>query len=69
MTYASESALTPNAVIEGELKYFLALDTTLSNELDKGAEAQSLPAALPSTLQSQAIAVRREDRDILQASD
>ncbi|PZO15663.1 MAG: hypothetical protein DCF25_13445 [Leptolyngbya foveolarum] len=54
-TYASESALKPDAVIEGALKHFLELDTTLSNELVSGAEETSLLAALPSVLQSQAI--------------
>lgn len=55
LTYASESTLTPDAVIEGALKYFLELDTTLSTEPVSVAEDVSLLAALPSVLQSQAM--------------
>ena len=31
-TYANESELSANAVIEGALKHFLSLDTSLSSE-------------------------------------
>lgn len=55
LTYASESALTPDAVIEGALKHFLELDTSLSNEPIGAAEDTSLLAVLPPVLQSQAV--------------
>lgn len=55
LTYASESALTSNAVIEGALKHFLELDTSLSNESNRVAGEQSLLSALPSVLQNQAM--------------
>jgi len=55
LTYAHESELTANAVIEGALKHFLALDTSLGNEATMTAEDTSLLAVLPPILQSQAI--------------
>ncbi|MEO0645382.1 MAG: hypothetical protein AAFZ17_04375 [Cyanobacteria bacterium J06650_10] len=55
LTYAHESALTATVVIEGTLKHFLELDTSLSSESMSVAEDTSLLAALPSVLQSQAI--------------
>ena len=55
LTYASESALTPHAVIEGALKHFLDMDTSLSNQPVSAAENTSLLAVLPTVLQSQAI--------------
>lgn len=55
LTYASESALTPHAVIEGALKHFLDLDTSLSKEPTSAAEETSLLAILPPVLQSQAV--------------
>ncbi len=55
LTYASESALWPEAVIECALKHFLEIDATLSNESVSVAEDRSLLAALPSVLQSQAM--------------
>ncbi|MGB7412970.1 MAG: hypothetical protein WA902_02075 [Thermosynechococcaceae cyanobacterium] len=55
LTYANESALKPDAVIEGALKHFLELDTTLSNEPISAAEDTSLLVELPSVLQSWAI--------------
>lgn len=54
-TYARESELSANAVIEGALKHFLELDTSLSSEVMNAAEDESLLAALPPVLQSQAI--------------
>lgn len=53
--YAHESELTANAVIEGAIKHFLELDTSLSSESASTAENTSLLAALPPVLQSQAI--------------
>ena len=35
LTYASESELTANAVIEGALKHFLELDTSLNSGTDR----------------------------------
>lgn len=55
-TYASESGLSANAVIEGAVKHFLSLDTSLSSSAVRTAEEPSLLLALPSVLQSQAIA-------------
>jgi len=55
LTYARESGLTDDAVIEGALKYFLELDTLLSNEPSSTTEGTSLLASLPPTLQSQAV--------------
>ena len=55
LTYAHESELTASAVIEGALKYFLELDTSLSDEPIGTAEDTSLLATLPPTIQSQAI--------------
>lgn len=55
LTYASESELTANAVIEGALKHFLELDTSLNSGTTRTAKGTSLLAALPSVLQSQAI--------------
>lgn len=55
VTYAYESELTTRAVIEGALKHFLELDTSLSDEPITTAENTSLLAALPPVLQSQAI--------------
>lgn len=55
LTYAHESELTANAVIEGALKYFLELDTSLSDETSSTAEDTSLLATLPPILQGQAI--------------
>ncbi|MEN8443584.1 MAG: hypothetical protein ABG776_01080 [Cyanobacteria bacterium J06555_13] len=54
-TYARESELTAHAVIEGALKHFLELDTSLDNEATTTAEDTSLLAVLPPVLQSQAI--------------
>ncbi|MEO1622484.1 MAG: hypothetical protein AAFU53_15805 [Cyanobacteria bacterium J06632_3] len=55
LTYAHESELTANAVIEGALKHFLELDTSLGNEATITAEDASLLGVLPPILQSQAI--------------
>ena len=55
LTYASESELTANAVIEGALKHFLELDTSLSSGSTRTARDTSLLAVLPPVLQSQAI--------------
>lgn len=55
LTYADESELSTNAVIEGALKHFLALDTSLSREATTTAENTSLLSSLPPILQSQAI--------------
>ena len=55
LTYAHESGLTASAVIEGALKRFLALDTSLSSESTSAAEDTSLVATLPTVIQSQAI--------------
>ena len=54
LTYAHESELTANAVIEGALKHFLELDTSLSHEPVQVSENTSLLAALPPGLQSKA---------------
>lgn len=54
MTYASESSLTPHAVIEGAIKHFLGLDTSLSGKSVSAADDASLLAVLPPVLQSQA---------------
>ena len=54
LTYARESELAANAVIEGALKHFLELDTSLSHEPVQVSEATSLLAALPPGLQSKA---------------
>ena len=56
LTYARESKLTADAVIEGAMKHFLELDTSLGNESTRTAENASLLAALPPVLQSRAIA-------------
>lgn len=42
LTYASESELRPDAVIEGALKHLLELDTTLSDEPRRVADEKSL---------------------------
>lgn len=55
VTYAQESELTTNAVIEGAIKHFLELDTSLSQDPVSTAEDTSLLAALPPVLQSQAM--------------
>ena len=55
VTYAHESSLTADAVIEGALQHFLELDTSLSDEATGTAEDTSLLAVLPPILQSQAI--------------
>ncbi|MEL6351623.1 MAG: hypothetical protein AAFR58_07655 [Cyanobacteria bacterium J06627_28] len=55
LTYAHESGLSANAVIEGALKHFLELDTSLDKEATTTAEDTSLLAVLPPVLQSQAI--------------
>ena len=55
LTYARESGLSENAVIEGALKHFLELDTALDNEATITVEDTSLLAVLPPILQSQAI--------------
>lgn len=55
LTYASESELTANAVIEGALKHFLELDASLSSGSTRTARDTSLLVALPPDLQSQAI--------------
>lgn len=55
LAYADESELSANAVIEGALKHFLALDTSLSGEATNTAEDTSLVSSLPPILQSQAI--------------
>ena len=54
-TYANQSELSENAVIEGALKHFLSLDTSLSSEAMNTAEDTSLLSSLPPILQSQAI--------------
>ncbi|MEL6604505.1 MAG: hypothetical protein AAFP20_14915 [Cyanobacteria bacterium J06614_10] len=54
-TYANESGLSANAVIEGAIRHFLELDTSLNSELTSIAEDTSLLAALPPILQSQAL--------------
>ncbi len=55
LTYASKSALTPDAVIEGALKRFLELDTSLDDERVIAADDTSLLAVLPAILQSRAM--------------
>jgi hypothetical protein len=55
LTYAHESELTADAVIEGAIKYFLDLDTSLSDEASSTAENTSPLATLPPILQSQAV--------------
>lgn len=55
LTYAYESELAAKAVIEGALKHFLELDTSLSQESTHVAEDTSLLEALPPVLQSHAI--------------
>ena len=55
LTYASESELRPDAVIEGALKHFLELDTSLSDEPSRVAEETSLLAGLSDVLQSRAL--------------
>ncbi|MEL6470444.1 MAG: AraC family transcriptional regulator, partial [Cyanobacteria bacterium J06623_4] len=50
LTYAHESELTTNAVIEGALKHFLELDTSLGNEATTTAEDASLLAVPPPIL-------------------
>ena len=54
-TYANQSELSENAVIEGALKHFLSLDTSLSSEAMNTAEDTSLLSSVPPILQSQAI--------------
>lgn len=54
MTYASEANLTPPAVIEGAIKHFLDLDTSLSSASVCTVDDASLLAVLPSVIQSQA---------------
>ena len=54
-TYANESGLSANAVIEGAIGHFLELDASLNSELTRTAEDTSLLAALPPILQSQAL--------------
>lgn len=54
-TYANESGLSANAVIEGAIRHFLELDTSLKNEVISTAEDTSLLAALPPILQSQVL--------------
>ena len=55
-TYANETGLSANAVIEGAINHFLSLDTSLSNSDARTAEKTSLLSSLPPVLQSQAIA-------------
>lgn len=55
LAYEQETALSANAVIEGALKHFLALDTSLQSEAVNTAEDTSLLSTLPPILQSQAI--------------
>ena len=55
LTYANESGLSANAVIEGAIRHFLELDTSLNSELTRTAEDTSLLAALPPMLQSQVL--------------
>lgn len=55
LTYANESGLRPNAVIEGALKHFLELDMSLSDEPSRVAEETSLLFALPDILQNKAL--------------
>lgn len=54
MTYANETNLTPSAVIEGAIKHFLDLDTSLSSEWVSAVDDTSLLAVLPPVPQSQA---------------
>lgn len=54
MTYANETALTPSAVIEGAVKHFLDLDTSLTRGPGSTAEKMSLLSELPPALQNQA---------------
>ena len=54
LTYASEANLTPSAVIEGAIKHFLDLDTSLSSESVSAVDDTSLLAVLPSVIQSRA---------------
>ena len=54
-TYADESGLSANAVIEGALKHFLSLDTSLNAETTRTVEDTSLLSSLRPVLQSQAI--------------
>jgi predicted transcriptional regulator len=52
--YASESNLTPQAVIEYAISQFLELDTTLTDDGQFEADGSSLLAELPHRLQNQA---------------
>ncbi len=63
LTYASESALTPHAVIEGALKHFLDLDTSLSKEPTSAAEETSFTSHPPTRSPESGSSVCREDRD------
>lgn len=54
LTYAGESKLTPQAVIEGAISQFLELDTTLTQDSDIHPDDTSLLALLPPLLQTQA---------------
>ena len=54
-TYANQSELSANAVVEGALKHFLSLDTSLSSKTTNTAEDTSLLSSVPPILQSQAI--------------
>ncbi len=55
LTYANASDLAPGEVVEGAIKHFLELDTSLSSEPISTADDASLLAVLPPILQSQAI--------------
>ena len=54
-TYANETGLSANAVIEGAIKHFLSLDTSLNSGTVRTAEKTSLLSSLSPVLQSQAI--------------
>lgn len=55
LTYADESEISANAVIEGAIKHFLSLDASLNGEVANTVEDASLLSSLPPILQSQAI--------------
>lgn len=54
MTYAAEAELEPSMVIEGAVKYFLDVDTSLSSEAELTCEEASLLSELPPIIQHQA---------------
>lgn len=62
LTYASESELSPDAVIQSALKHFLELDTSLIDEPSRVPEETSLLAALSGALQRKALEYAEKQR-------